>query len=191
MTLSEFRSLMKRSQREGHRALFDEYCNYVYAVVVNVLRNCGSREDMEECVSDVFVKIYRSYSKGELREGDLKGFVGAVAKHTAIDYMRKLTTHNKRNTSMDDEDFPEIASDTRVDTDAENKDRNRVILEMVNSLGEPDSTIIIQQYFYDRTAKEIANSIGMTPAAVQKRSTRARDKLKDMLMKMGIGKEAI
>ena len=182
---------MKRSQREGHRALFDEYCNYVYAVVVNVLRNCGSREDMEECVSDVFVKIYRSYSKGELREGDLKGFVGAVAKHTAIDYMRKLTTHNKRNTSMDDEDFPEIASDTRVDTDAENKDRNRVILEMVNSLGEPDSTIIIQQYFYDRTAKEIANSIGMTPAAVQKRSTRARDKLKDMLMKMGIGKEAI
>ena len=191
MTLSEFRSLMKRSQREGHRALFDEYCNYVYAVVVNVLRNCGSREDMEECVSDVFVKIYRSYSKGELREGDLKGFVGAVAKHTAIDYMRKLTTHNKRNTSMDDEDFPEMASDTRVDTDAENKDRNRVILEMVNSLGEPDSTIIIQQYFYDRTAKEIANSIGMTPAAVQKRSTRARDKLKDMLMKMGIGKEAI
>lgn len=191
MTLSEFRSLMKRSQREGHRALFDEYCNYVYAVVVNVLRNCGSREDMEECVSDVFVKIYRSYSKGELREGDLKGFVGAVAKHTAIDYMRKLTTHNKRNTSMDDEDFPELASDTRVDTDAENKDRNRVILEMVNSLGEPDSTIIIQQYFYDRTAKEIANSIGMTPAAVQKRSTRARDKLKDMLMKMGIGKEAI
>ena len=62
---------------------------------------------------------------------------------------------------------------------------------MVNSLGEPDSTIIVQQYFYERTAKEIANSIGMTAAAVQKRSVRAREKLKDMLMKMGIGKEAI
>jgi len=191
MTLSEFRSLMKRSQREGHRALFDEYCNYVYAVVMNVLRNCGSREDVEECVSDVFVKIYRSYANGELRDGDLKGFVGAVAKHTSIDYMRKLMSHNKRNTSMDDENFPEIASDSRLEADTENKDRNRIIMEMVNSLGEPDSTIIVQQYFYERTAKEIANSIGMTAAAVQKRSVRAREKLKDMLMKMGIGKEAI
>ena len=191
MTLSEFRSLMKRSQREGHRALFDEYCNYVYAVVMNVLRNCGSREDVEECVSDVFVKIYRSYANGELRDGDLKGFVGAVAKHTSIDYMRKLMSHNKRNTSMDNENFPEIASDSRLDADTENTDRNRIIMEMVNSLGEPDSTIIVQQYFYERTAKEIANSIGMTAAAVQKRSVRAREKLKDMLMKMGIGKEAI
>ncbi len=191
MTLSEFRSLMKRSQREGHRALFDEYCNYVYAVVMNVLRNCGSREDVEECVSDVFVKIYRSYANGELRDGDLKGFVGAVAKHTSIDYMRKLMSHNKRNTSMDDENFPEIASDSRLDADTENKERNRILMEMVNSLGEPDSTIIVQQYFYERTAKEIANSIGMTAGAVQKRSVRAREKLKDMLMKMGIGKEAI
>ena len=191
MTLSEFRSLMKRSQREGHRALFDEYCNYVYAVVMNVLRNCGSREDVEECVSEVFVKIYRSYGNGELRDGDLKGFVGAVAKHTSIDYMRKLMSHNKRNTSMDDENFPEMASDSRLDADTEKKDRNRILMEMVNSLGEPDSTIIVQQYFYERTAKEIANSIGMTAAAVQKRSVRAREKLKDMLMKMGIGKEAI
>lgn len=191
MTLSEFRSLMKRSQREGHRALFDEYCNYVYAVVMNVLRNCGSREDVEECVSDVFVKIYRSYANGELRDGDLKGFVGAVAKHTSIDYMRKLMSHNKRNTSMDDENFPEMASDSRLDADTEKKDRNRILMEMVNSLGESDSTIIVQQYFYERTAKEIANSIGMTVAAVQKRSVRAREKLKDMLMKMGIGKEAI
>ena len=191
MTLSEFKSIMKRSQREGHRALFDEYCNYVYAVVVNMLRNYGNREDMEECVSDVFVKIYRSYSNDELREGDLKGFIGAVAKHTAIDYMRKLTSYHKRNTSMDEEDFPEMASDIRIDRDTENKDTKRIVLETVNSLGEPDSTIIIQQYFYDRTAKEIANSIGMTPAAVQKRSIRAREKLKEMLMKLGIGKEAI
>ena len=191
MTLSEFRSLMKRSQREGHRALFDEYCNYVYAIIVNVLRNCGSREDMEECLSDVFVKIYKCYSNDELREGDLKGFVGSVAKHTAIDYMRKLTSYNKRNTSMDDEDFPEMASDTSIEADTEKKDRKRLLMQMVRSLGEPDCTIIIQQYFYDRTAKEIANNIGMTAAAVQKRSTRAREKLKDMLIRNGLGKEAI
>ena len=191
MTDNELRLLMADSVQKCHRAVFDKYCNYVYTIAFSVLKSCGSREDVEECVSDVFVKIYRSYANGELRDGDLKGFVGAVAKHTSIDYMRKLMSHNKRNTSMDDENFPEIASDSRLEADTENKDRNRIIMEMVNSLGEPDSTIIVQQYFYERTAKEIANSIGMTAAAVQKRSVRAREKLKDMLMKMGIGKEAI
>ena len=188
MTLSELRYIMGRSQREGHKAIFDEYCNYVYAVIINVLRNSGTREDVEECVTDVFVKIYRSYRDNELREGELKG---AVAKNTAIDYMRKLNSYNRRNTSMDDEDFPEMPSDIRIDADAEKRDSKRLLMQMVNSLGEPDSTIIVQQYFYDRTAKEIAVSLDMTPAAVQKRSSRAREKLKGLLIKAGIGKEAI
>ena len=191
MTLSELRYIMERSQREGHKALFDEYCNYVYAVIINVLRNSVTREDVEECVSDVFVKIYRSYRDNELREGDLKGFIGAVAKNTAIDYMRKLNSYNRRNTSMDVEDFPEMPSDIRIDADAEKRDSKRLLMQMVNSLGEPDSTIIVQQYFYDRTAKEIAVSLDMTPAAVQKRSSRAREKLKGLLIKAGIGREAI
>ena len=170
MTLSELRYIMERSQREGHKALFDEYCNYVYAVIINVLRNIGTREDIEECVSDVFVKIYRSYRDNELREGDLKGFIGAVAKNTARDYMRKLNSYNRRNTSMDDEDFPEMASDVRIDADAEKKDSKRLLMQMVESLGEPDSTIIVQQYFYDRTPLSPPSELQEIPVATREQS---------------------
>ena len=83
MTDNELRLLMADSVQKCHRAVFDKYCNYVYAIAFKILKSCGSREDVEECVSDVFVKIYRSYANGELRDGDLKGFVGAVAKHTS------------------------------------------------------------------------------------------------------------
>ena len=60
---------------------------------------------------------------------------------------------------------------------------------MIKQLGEPDSTIIIQQYFYERTAKEIAESISMTAAAVQKRSSRARQRLKALFSEAGMSKE--
>ena len=191
MTLREWRNITERSQRLGHRAFFDEYCNYVYAVVINVLRNSGTYEDIEDCVSDVFVKLYRSYNNNELREGELKGIVGAVAKNTAIDYMRKLNTYFKRNTSMDDDGFTEMASDECIVSNAENRDRKRLLMQMINALGHPDSDIIIQQYFYGRKVKEIAENLDMTSAAVQKRSTRARDKLKNMLVNAGISREAI
>ena len=53
-------------------------------------------------------------------------------------------------------------------------------------LTEPDSTIIIQQYYYNRTASEIAKAISMTASAVQKRSVRARSKLKELLLEAGV-----
>ena len=40
VTDKELRARMKKSPAEARRALFDEYCNYVYAIVINKLRNC-------------------------------------------------------------------------------------------------------------------------------------------------------
>ena len=60
MTDSELRELMRVSAEKGRRALFDEYCAYVYAIAAMKLKNCASREDIEECVSDVFAEIYRA-----------------------------------------------------------------------------------------------------------------------------------
>nr|WP_303838497.1 sigma factor-like helix-turn-helix DNA-binding protein [Ruminococcus flavefaciens] len=61
----------------------------------------------------------------------------------------------------------------------------------MKELGDPDSTIIIQQYYYNRTAKEIAKSISMSAAAVQKRSSRAKQKLRILLTEAGINKEGL
>jgi len=47
-------------------------------------------------------------------------------------------------------------------------------------LGEPDSEILILQYFYSRPVKEIAAKLSMTTAAVNKRSIRARKKLREI-----------
>ena len=191
MTLSEFRSLMKRSQREGHRALFDEYCNYVYAVVMNVLRNCGSREDVEECVSDVFMKIYRLLDNNTDFSDNVKGFIGAVARNTAIDSFRRITSHSSRTAYVDENTINELRDDDDITEKTELKEQSSIILGKIKELGDPDSTIIIQQYYYNRTAKEIAKSISMSAAAVQKRSSRAKQKLRILLTEAGINKEGL
>ena len=49
--------LIRTEPEKGHRVLFDEYKNYVYTIVYNRLRSVTSREDIEECVSDVFAEI--------------------------------------------------------------------------------------------------------------------------------------
>ncbi len=186
---TELRLLMSRSVQECHRAVFDNYCNYVYAIVINVLRNCGTREDIDDCVSDVFMKIYKRFDDGIDFSDNLKSFIAAVSRNTAIDAFRKISLRNNKNVSIDDEEIMELHSDDLIVENSENKEQSRIIFGKIKELGEPDSTIIIQQYFYNRTAKEIAENISMTAAAVQKRSSRAKQKLKDLLIEAGIGRE--
>ena len=191
MTETELRLLMAESVQKCHRAIFDKYCNYVYAIVMNVLRNCGSREDIEDCVSDVFMKIYKRLDKSISFSGDIKSFIGVISRNTAIDAYRSLSLKNFRSISIDDDNETEFGSDEKLEENAEKKEQSRIILKKIKELGEPDSTIIIQQFYYNRTAKEISESISMTAAAVQKRSSRAKQKLKMLLAEAGIGREGL
>ena len=188
---AELRLLMSQSVQKCHRAVFDQYCNYVYAIVINVLRSCGTREDIDDCVSDVFMKVYKRFDESIDFSDNLKSFIAAVSRNTAIDAFRKISLRNNKNISIDDEEISELRSDELIVENSEKKEQSRIIFGKIQELGEPDSTIIIQQYFYNRTAKEIAESISMTAGAVQKRSSRAKQKLKDLLTEAGIGREGL
>ena len=91
MTDQEFKEYMKRSPEECMKAIFDEYCNYVYIIAATKLKSCGTSEDVEECVSDVFAEVFKKLNFLGERDGDLKGFIGVIAKRKAIDMFRKLS----------------------------------------------------------------------------------------------------
>ena len=91
MTDSKYRNLYEQSPDKAQRALFDEYLNYVYSIVYNKLRSCGNREDIEECVGDVFAAVFMSYDKNGGFDGDLKGLIGTIAFRKAVQAFRKLS----------------------------------------------------------------------------------------------------
>ena len=191
MTDNELRLLMADSVQKCHRAVFDKYCNYVYTIAFSILKGCGSREDVEECVSDVFMKIYKLLDEETGFSDNFKAFIGAVARNTAIDAFRKISTRTSRTAYIDDDTVNEFRDKEDITENTERKEQSSIILGKIKELGDPDSTIIIQQYYYNRTAKEIAKSISMSAAAVQKRSSRAKQKLRILLTEAGINKKGL
>jgi len=73
MTDIQLRELMKDSPDTWQRILYDEYCAYVYAIAANKLRSCGTAEDIEECVADIFIDVFRSLRSGKNTAATLKG----------------------------------------------------------------------------------------------------------------------
>ena len=183
MTDAEFKRLYDKDPNEAQTALFDEYLNYVYAIVYNKLRSCGSREDMEECVGDAFSAVFISYDRSGSFEGDLKGFIGTIASRTAIQMYRKLVRHGDM-VYLEDEKA-EIADTEQVETSTERKAMQSTLLRLIKSLGEPDSDIIIRKYYFNMNSHEIAEKHSMSPEAVRMRCSRALKKLKALLADEG------
>ena len=181
MTDLQWHELMEKSPAEGYRALIDEYGNLVYAIVLNKLKGVATRHDIEDCVSDVFVELFQNFEKYSPSVGTLKGFLSTIAKRTAIDAYRRLARHQNRTSSIEEDEIELVSSCENPEKVTEKKLYNRHVWDVIKNLGEPDSTIIIRQYFYEQTASEIGRALSMTANAVHKRSQRAREKLREIL----------
>jgi RNA polymerase sigma-70 factor (ECF subfamily) len=179
MTDTEIIALIQSSPPLGHRALFDEYYSYVYAISVNILRGYGSHEDVDECVIDAFASVINKL--GSSSTAPVKPFLGTVAKNRAISMRRSLAAKNGKSISVDSEELGELPSSELVDKNAEDHAMTELLLRKIKELGEPDSGIIIQKYFYEQNANEIGRMMNMNPAAVRMRCARAIKKLRGLL----------
>jgi RNA polymerase sigma-70 factor (ECF subfamily) len=182
MNGKEITALIREDSVSGYKKLFDEYKNYVYAIVYNRLRSVAAREDIEECVSDVFADIIIGLENGSSEIAELSAYISTIAKRKAIRYYHRLADDKASSEAMNDE----FRADDNVSETAEKNERDRVILRCIKELGEPDSTIIIMRYYYKRNSTEIARKIGSKPAAVRKRIERALDKLRGKLKAAGM-----
>lgn len=180
-----YKSLCKKSPHKAHSLLFGEYSSYVFTVVHNRLRSCAGREDIEECVSDVFADVFRALDGGGGIDGDLTAYIGAIAKRRAIDRYRKLHAVKTRSVSLLSDEPHDIADDTDIAKRAEDDELCRALWNEVAALGEPDTTIIIQKYYFGKTSSQIASALSMTPTNVRSRCARAIKKLREALQKSG------
>lgn len=173
------------AMKNNHKKLFDEYYNYVYTVVYGRIGGSVSREDVEECVSDIFAEFFFTLDQNNKYDGELKGFISTVAKRRAIDRYRIVSPHIKRLMPLDD-DIDRPDPDGSIELEAENNEKQRIILEKIEALGEPDASIIVQKYYFNKNSREIAESLSMKTSAVRMRCSRALKKLKVALIESGI-----
>ena len=186
MTHEEYRQASETSKEEAQRTLFNEYFNYVYTIVFSRLRSCAEREDIEECVSDSFADIYIYYDSEKDFSGDISGFVGAVARRKAADVYNRLTRHKNISFSIEDDEAKELTAPDNTEETVDKNELRSELIHCVELLGEPDSIIIMQKYFFMRSSKEIAEIVSMTPEAVRMRCSRALGKLRSKLIEMNI-----
>ncbi len=167
---------MRAGDPAGLEALMDRYLPYVSAVVWNILRGSMSPEDGEETASDVFLAAWEQ--AGDLRPGQVKAWLGAVARHKARNKLRQ-----RGQTLPLEEDVLELPGPDDPAGALERKEEQAMVRRALCSLPQPDQEIILRHYYYAQGVKEIAAALDMNESTVKTRLRRGRFKLKELLTK--------
>ena len=178
MTGTEYSQLLANHPESAHRTLFDEYYAYVYTVVYS-MSGTAAREDIEECASDVFADVFRELDHGRKYDGELKGFIATVAKRRAIDRYRRQNAAKRRTEPF--EALDNVTSDSDPQRETETAELARIVMEKIEALGEPDSSLILGRYYFGRSSRELAEEFSMKTSAVRMRCKRALKRLREEL----------
>ena len=173
-------ALIRKNTEKGMSVLIDRYTPLVFTIVRNNISPYCSAQDIEETVSDVFVEFYKSLDRFDFKRGTLSAFISTLAKRKAYDTLRKKRLVNTVSTD-DENEFIEIPSGVDIEYDYEKKELAKRLIEVINSLGEPDSTIVYRKYYLFENSAEIARFTGLSEDNVRQRLSRSLRKIKTIM----------
>ena len=171
--------LLINKPEQGLFHLNEKYLKLINTIVGRILLN--HKEDIDECVADTFIKIWKNAKNISMQNNTIKGYVSITARSTAIDRYRKL---KKDKATQGIEDY--IPSDEDIELCYEENSTITVIENIINEMPPPDDEIFLRRFFLFESIKDIAHKLNMGEKAIESRLFRGRKKLKEMLIERGI-----
>ena len=84
LTEKELIKSLRRGDLSALEDLIDRYTPYISSIISRILR--GRQADVEELTADVFLAAWDNRDK--LRSGQVKGYLGAIARNRAFNLLR-------------------------------------------------------------------------------------------------------
>lgn len=174
--------ILRQDPEAGMRILIDQYAALIYAVVKGKLSpSLFCPADIEHCVADVFSEFYFDLDQYNPDAGSIKAWLCVIAKHNALDLLRKA--HKKPySVSLDGTDpCAQIADGFSLEANFEDQEMRLSLMQAIRDLGEPDHEIIVRKFFLSQTSREIAEVLNITTSNVDTRTHRAIRKLRERI----------
>lgn len=173
-------ALLEKEPESALEEVMRLYTRLVTHIVRGSLIPPFSEEDVDECVSDTFLRFYNKGRYIDTEKGSIKAWLCTVAKNRATDF-RRSNPYGQIAIGLDealteDDERSFCSEDTLA-----KKEQMDSLAAAIASLDAADREIVVRKYYYLEKTKDIAAYLGMSPNAVDIRAHRALKKLKNIL----------
>ena len=179
MTDEELLGLYFARSEEAIQATGMVYGPYCRAIALRIL---DSEEDAEECLADVWLRVWNAVPPE--RPEHFKGWLGVITRNQALTLLRS----RERSPRQADEVALELALSLSGAPEAELEARElgRAVSAFLAGQPERNRGVFLRRYWYGDTVEEAARWAGWSLSRTKSALFRMRKKLKDYLKKEGL-----
>ena len=171
---NNFIDRLKKQKEDALDYIIDTYMPLVKAIAHKILHT-QSNQDIDECINDVFLSVWQNAAQFQGHTEDFKKWIGMITKYKAIDRYRQYEKRAAREQS--DVAFPQQQTSYTTEQQILEREQKNELLFALSQLAELDRHIFIMKYYLELTNNEIADTLGLTKAAVDNRLYRGKKEL--------------
>src|SRR5437660_10822429 len=177
------------SALSGREAWFEEFVRrYQRPIAAYVYRMVGNYDAALDLTQEVFIKVYNSLSRYRA-EFKFSTWIYKIAHNAAIDHLRRYAVREQPVTGgFDNERSEGLLENRRLspEQESERQERRSEIESIVHLLAPAYRELIALRHSHDLSYEEIAEVTGLPLGTVKNRLFRAREAMRDLLVKRGI-----
>lgn len=156
--------------------IINKYSKLLWSVSSKILTGIGNEQDVEECIADVFIDLWKEPDKFDPTKGSLKSWLCLKCKSKSLDRFRKLTSHI--TDELDEGILTDLMEPGKEITRRENM---KSIRSAVLSLDEPAREIMIRRFFMEQKPAQISEAMDIQIRKVENTIYRTKEKLKEQM----------
>jgi RNA polymerase sigma-70 factor, ECF subfamily len=174
---------------DGREASFEELVRrYQRPIAAYIYRMVGDYDAALDLTQEVFIKVYNSLARYR-SEFKFSTWIYKIAHNAAIDHLRRYAVRGQAVTSGFDterRDTPVEGRRLTPEQESERKERRSEVEMVVEMLPRAYRELIVLRHSHDLSYDEIAEVTGLPLGTVKNRLFRAREAMRDLLIKRGI-----
>ena len=173
---TELVSELKKQNAKAYEHMVREYAKPVYFLACRILRQCANKEDIEECVSDVFLDAWFKIHEFDAQKSSLKTWLLMLTKYKSLTYRRKFGKEGPLNI----DDFqPEDPATTEKQVIC--RENQETIINTINTFNKTDKELFIRRYFFGEGINDLMDSLNLSRSAIDNRLLRGRKLIKEAI----------
>jgi RNA polymerase sigma-70 factor (ECF subfamily) len=175
---AEEAALLVRILEQDERAieaLYERYSGPLYSLAYQVT---GGDRFAQDVVQEVFVAVWKNAGRFDPARGSLSSWLFALARHKAIDLVRR-EANVRRHTADVDLELEEAADD--VDQEAWRRVRRDAVRAAITELPEAQRVALEMAFFGGLTHVEVSEALGIPLGTAKTRIRTALLRLRDIL----------
>lgn len=174
MTQEELLPLIYKKDSKAFTLLYDMYSKSLYGVIFNLVKD---REDAEDVLQEVFVKIWKNIDTYAETKGRLYTWMLNIARNTSIDKLRSKG-HNNSLKNLSADNFVHLLDNN---TSTTNKIDAIGIREFINKLKPKCIRLIDLLFFKGYTQQEASDELEIPLGTVKTQNRNCISELRNIL----------